>query len=47
MVMGSESNGGCSRYSAHLWGSGTSVTVQGGVVHPLTSLAMIGGGIQI
>ena len=28
-------------------GSGTSLTVQGGVIHPLTSLAMIGGDIKV
>ena len=28
-------------------GSSTSLTVQGGVVHPLTSFAMIGGSIQV
>jgi hypothetical protein len=31
----------------NIWGSGTSVPVQGGVVHPLTSLAMIGDSIHV
>jgi hypothetical protein len=45
-VLGYESNGGCSEYFAQHWGSGTSVA-KAGVFHPLTSLAMIAGGIHV
>jgi len=46
MVLGRESNGGCSRYSAPHFGLSTSVAVQGAVVfHPI--LFKIGGGLHV
>jgi hypothetical protein len=46
MVLGPESNGGCSGYSAQHFGLSTSVDVQGAVVSHLT-LFKIGGGLHV
>jgi len=46
MVLGPESNGGCSRYSAQHFGLSTSVDVQGAVVLHLI-LFKIGGGLRV